>query len=118
MVATKIILLELKNIAEIEIVKNTSKSGKKITEQDKIFKMISEINKNTKNIGKESISDQPVNINDYIIVKFHHKNSEGNPSIAYLYNYKGGVSYIEQPYSGIWKLKEELFENISSELTK
>lgn len=113
----KITLPEPKNIAEIEIVNNTSKSDKKITEQDEISKIISEIKENIKNTGKESVSGQPVNIDDYIIIKFHHENTVGNPSIAYLYNDKG-ISYIEQPYSGIWRLKEEIFENISSDLTK
>lgn len=113
----KITLPEPKNIAEIEIMNNTSKSDKKITEQDGISKMISEIKENTKNTSKKSVSDQPVNIDDYIIIKFHHVDAEESPSIAYLYNYKG-IIYIEQPYSGIWRLKEQIFENISSDLTK
>ncbi|MDK7355941.1 DUF5301 domain-containing protein [Peptoniphilus harei] len=43
---------------------------------------------NTEDTGKESVNDQPTNINDYLIVKFHHKNAEESPSVAYLYKGK------------------------------
>lgn len=113
----KITLPEAENIAEIEIVKNISESGTKISEQDEISTMIRVINENTKNTGKESVSDQPVNIEDYIIIKFHHKNAEGSPSVAYLYHDKG-KGYIEQPYSGIWNLDEEVFDSIRKRLSQ
>ena len=44
--------------------------------------------------GKESVNDQPTNIDDYIIVKFHHKNEEGSSSIVYLYKDKNS-RYVE-----------------------
>lgn len=113
----KISLPKPKNIVEIEIVQNNSDKSKKIIERDEISKIIGEIKENTKNTGQESITDQPANIDNYIVVKIHHKNAEGNPSVAYLYKDKG-ISYIEQPYSGIWKLKEEIFDNISSKLNQ
>lgn len=109
----KISLPEPKNITEIEIIKNTSENIKTITKQDEISKIILEIKKNTKNTGRQSVGDQPTNIDDFIIIKFHHDDAEDSQSIAYIYNDKN-ISYIEQPYSGIWILKEEIFENISS----
>lgn len=78
---------------------------------------VEDIEENTNDTGKESVNGQPTNINDYIIVKFHHKNEEGSLSIAYLYKDKNN-SYVEQTYSGIWKLKEETFDRISSNLMK
>lgn len=108
----KITLPEPKDISGIEVVDNTSEVAKRFTEQDEISKIIGKIKDNTKNTGKESVSDKPVNIDRYIIIKFHHKNAEISPSIAYLYNDKG-ISYIEQPYSGIWELKEEEYDEIS-----
>lgn len=113
----KITLPEPEKISEIEIMKNTSENGAKITEQDEISEMIREIKENTKSTGKESINDQPVNIDDYIIIKFIDENAEVNPEIAYLYKDKN-MSYIEQPYSGIWKLKKEIYEDISSNVIK
>lgn len=113
----KISLPEPDDITEIEIMKNTSSSGVKIENQDRISKLIAEIKENTNNTGKESINDQPINIDEYLIIKFHHKNAEGGSSSIYLYKDKK-ISYVEQPYSGIWKLKEEIFDRISSNLIK
>ena len=89
----------------------------KIENQNEISKIIAEIKENTNNTGKESINDQPTNIDEFIIIKFHHKNAECNPSIAYLYQNKNS-SYFEQPYSGIGKLSEEISNSISSNLNK
>lgn len=97
--------------------KNTSEESLKIEDQEEISGIIEEIKENTNDTGKESINDQPTNINDYIIVKFHHKNAEENPSVVYLYKDKN-TSYVEQPYSGIWKLREETFDEISGKLIK
>ena len=113
----KIVLPKAEEIKEVEIMKNTSENSLKIENQDEISGIIEDIEENTNDTGKESVNDQPTNFNDYIIVKFHHKNEEGSLSIAYLYKDKNN-SYVEQPYSGIWKLKEETFDRISSNLMK
>ena len=97
--------------------KNNSEDSLKIDNQDEISSIISEIKDNTNDTGKESVNDQPTNINDYLILNFHHKNAEESPSVAYLYKNKNS-SYVEQPYSGIWKLKEETFDRISSNFIK
>ncbi|MGF0040305.1 DUF5301 domain-containing protein [Peptoniphilaceae bacterium SGI.131] len=109
----EIVLPEEKEITEIEIMENLSESIVKITEQNEIAQIINIIKENTKNTGKESVSDQPVNVNSFFIIKFYHKKQEGNPSIAYLYKYKD-KAYVEQPYSGIWKLNDESFDSIIS----
>ena len=113
----KINLPKAEEIKEIEIMKTTSEESLKIENQDEISGIIEEIKENTNDTGKESVNDQPTNIKDYIIVKFHHKNAEGSPSLVYLYKNKNS-SYIEQPYAGIWKLREETFDRITSNLTK
>ncbi|EFA89797.1 DUF5301 domain-containing protein [Peptoniphilus lacrimalis] len=113
----KINLPKSEEIKEIEIMKNNSEDSLKIDNQDEISSIISEIKDNTNDTGKESVNDQPTNINDYLIFKFHHKNAEDSSSIAYLYKDKN-ISYIEQPYSGIWKLREEIFDKISGNLIK
>ena len=113
----KINLPKAEEIKEIEIMKNNSEDSLKIYNQDEISSIISEIKDNTNDTGKESVNDQPTNINDYLILKFHHKNAEGSPSVAYLYKNKNS-SYVEQPYSGIWKLKEETFNRISRNFIK
>lgn len=113
----KIVLPKAEEIKEIEIMKNTSEEILKIENKDEIFGIIADIEENTKDTGKESVNDQPTNINDYLIVKFHHKNTEDSPSVVYLYKDKNS-SYVEQPYAGIWKLREETFDRISSNLIK
>ena len=113
----KIVLPKAEEIKEIEIMKNTSEESLKIENQDEISGIIEEIKENTNNSGKESVNDQPTNIKDYIILKFHHKNAEASPSIAYVYKDKNS-RYVEQPYAGIWKLREETFDRISSHLMK
>lgn len=113
----KINLPKAEEVKEIEIMKNTSEYSLKIENKDEIYGIIEDIEENTNDTGKKSVNDQPTNINDYIIVKFHHKNEEGSSSITYLYKDKNN-SYVEQPYSGIWKLREETFDRISSNLMK
>ena len=113
----KINLPKAEEIKEIEITKNTSEESLKIENQDEISGIIEGIKENTNDTGRESVNDQPTNIKDYIIVKFHHKNAEGSPSLVYLYKDKNS-SYVEQPYAGIWKLREETFDRITSNLIK
>ena len=111
----KITLPELEKITEIEIIKNTSERGKKVTGKEEISKIISELKDNSESTKKESVSDEPTNTEDYICIKFYHDNEDDSPSIVYLYKDKDD-SFIEQPYSGIWKLKNEIFDNISENL--
>ena len=113
----KINLPKAEEVKEIEIMKNTSEECLKIENKDEISGIIEDIEENTNDTGRESVNDQPTNINDYLIIKFHYKNVEGSPSIAYLYKDKS-ISYVEQPYSGIWKLREEIFDKISGNLIK
>ena len=107
--------IELEKITEIEIIKNTSERGKKVTGKEEISKIISELKDNSESTKKESVSDEPTNTEDYICIKFYHDNADDSPSIVYLYKDKDD-SFIEQPYSGIWKLKNEIFDNISENL--
>ena len=75
------------------------------------------MNDNSKGTNEESVNDQPTNVEEYITIKFHHKISEDNPSIVYLYDKKGNY-YLEQPYSGIWKLKDEVYDEINEKINK
>lgn len=84
----KIILPKAEEVKEIEIMKNTSEDRLKIENQDEIFGIIADIEKNTKDTGKKSVNNQPTNINYYLIVKFHHINTEDSPSVDYLYKGK------------------------------
>lgn len=107
----EIVLPEAKNITEIKIMYNASETANKIIDEKEISKLISDIKNNSKGTNAKSVNDQPTNIENYIIVKFYHKGEEKSPSVAYLYQ-KNGNSYVEQPYQGIWDLKEEIFNNI------
>ena len=113
----KINLPKAEEIKEIEIMKNASEESLKIEDQKEISDIIADIEENTNDTGRESVNDQPTNIDDYLIIKFHHENTEDSPSIAYVYKDKNS-RYVEQPYAGIWELREETFDRISRHLTK
>ena len=106
---------EAKEITEIEIMENPSGNTVKITEQDEIAKIVHDIKENTKDTGEKSYNDQPTNIKNFLTVSFYYNNPEGNPEVVYLYENKN-KTYAEQPYSGIWKIKEEVFKEISGKL--
>ena len=107
----EISLPEAKDITEIEITENPSGNTVKITEQDKIAKIVNDIKENTKDTGGKSYNDQPTNIIIFLTVSFYYNNTEGNPEVIYLYENKN-KTYAEQPYSGIWKIKKEVFKEI------
>lgn len=111
----EISLPEAKDITEIEITENPSGNTVKITEQDEIAKIVNDIKENTKDTGGKSIHDQPVNIKNFLTVSFYYNNAEGNPEVVYLYENRN-KTYAEQPYSGIWKIKKEVFKEISGKL--
>ena len=58
------------------MMKNTSEESLKIENQEEISGIIADIEENTNATGRGSVNDQPTNIDDYLIIKFHHKNAE------------------------------------------
>lgn len=100
---------------EIEILKNTSETGKVITDKQQIAQMIADLQNNTKPTRQESVNDHPTNIDRYILIRFHSTSSELSPSVAYLYR-KMDTCYLEQPYSGIWKLEASVLDAIAADL--
>ena len=111
----EISLPEAKEITEIEITENPSGNTVKITEQDEIAKIVKDIKENTKDTGGESYHEQPANIKKFLAVSFYYNNTEGNWGVVYLYENRN-KTYAEQPYSGIWKIKKEVFKEISGKL--
>ena len=111
----EISLPEAKDITEIEITENPSGTTVKITEQDEIAKIVKDIKENTKDTGGESYHEQPANIKKFLAVSFYYNNTEGNWEVVYLYENRN-KTYAEQPYSGIWKIKKEVFKEISGKL--
>ena len=111
----EISLPEAKDITEIEITENPSGNTVKITEQDEIAKIVKDIKENTKDTGGESYHESPANIKNFLAVSFYYNNTEGNWGVVYLYENRN-KTYAEQPYSGIWKIKKEVFKEISGKL--
>ena len=111
----EISLPEAKEITEMEITENPSGNTVKITDQDEIAKIVKDIKENTKDTGGKSYYDQPVNIKNFLAVSFYYNNTEGNWGVVYLYENRN-KTYAEQPYSGIWKIKKEVFKEISGKL--
>lgn len=111
----EISLPEAKDITEIEITENPSGNIVKITEQDEIAKIVNDIKENTKDTGGKSYHESPANIKNFLAVSFYYNNTEGNWGVVYLYENRN-KTYAEQPYSGIWKIKKEIFKEISGKL--
>ena len=111
----EISLPEAKDITEMEITENPSGNTVKITDQDEIAKIVKDIKENTKDTGGESYHEQPANIKKFLAVSFYYNNTEGNWEVVYLYENRN-KTYAEQPYSGIWKIKKEVFKEISGKL--
>ena len=111
----EISLPEAKDITEMEITENPSGNTVKITEQDEIAKIVKDIKENTKDTGGKSYHEQPANIKKFLAVSFYYNNTEGNWGVVYLYENRN-KTYAEQPYSGIWKIKKEVFKEISGKL--
>lgn len=111
----EISLPEAKDITEIEITENPSGNTVKITEQDEIAKIVKDIKENTKDTGGKSYNEHPANIKKFLAVSFYYNNTERNWEVVYLYENRN-KTYAEQPYSGIWKIKKEVFKEISGKL--
>ena len=106
----KLILPEPETISVIALQKKISEDVKIITKREEISKLIENIQKQSKSTTFESVTDQPTNVKDYIIIKFYHQNEE-NDSVAYLYTMKE-KQYIEQPYAGIWEVNPDIANRI------
>ena len=111
----EISLPEAKEITEIEITENPSGTTVKSRNRMKQLKIVNDIKENTKDTGGKSYNDQPTNIKNFLAVSFYYNNPEGNPEVVYLYENRK-KTYAEQPYSGIWKIKKEVFKEISGKL--
>ena len=106
----KLILPEPETISVISLQKKTSEDVKTITKREEISKLIKEIQKQSTSTTLESVNDQPINVKDYIIIKFTHQNEEKD-SVVYLYTMKE-KQYIEQPFVGIWQVSPDIANRI------
>ncbi|KXU14669.1 hypothetical protein SORDD17_01341 [Streptococcus oralis] len=106
----KLILPEPETISGIYLQKSISGDVKIMNKKDDISKLIKELQKQSKSTTLESVNDQPINVKDYIIIKFLHQNEESD-SVAYLYTMKE-KQYIEQPYAGIWEVNPDIANRI------
>ena len=108
-------LPDARQLSSIEIMQSTGQSGKTYTTQEEMSTFIRCLQENASKTCLESVNDQPVNIEDYIIVRLIHSGPENSASIAYLYT-KKGTAYLEQPYAGIWTFNNETFDQISRQV--
>lgn len=76
---------------------------------NEIKNIIDSIKSKSKKTNKESLNDTPTNVDYYIKLEFFYAKS--GSSIAYVYKTKDKY-YIEQPYSGIWEITQESYDNI------
>lgn len=82
-----------------------------ITDNKELKNIIDSIKSNSKKTNNESVNDTPTNVDYYIKLEFSH--AKGESSVAYSYKIKDKY-YIEQPYSGIWEITQESYDNIDT----
>ena len=102
--AEDIIRVDFKEIEKVEMLKE-DKIYSSLDKEDKIKEFLEYLNKNSRKTSKESVNDQPTNIDKYITIKIKYKDSNKNNSTIYYY-VKNNASYLEQPYRGIWKINK------------
>lgn len=73
--------------------------------------LIDLLNKEAQWTKKESVNDQPTNIDDYMILEFYENPPQDNPKKVTLYQSKGKY-YVEEAYQGIWEMSQEAYEQI------
>lgn len=101
-------------IHHISIAKNqTPESSSLLNDKNSIAEFVNIITTSTEKTRKESVNDQPANVAQYYIIRFHGAESEFISDIMFLYS-SNGCYYIEQPYSGIWKMPRSDFEKCIS----
>lgn len=109
---------DLDYIKVIEVDKKTKSEKEviKIEKNDYIKNFIDTVSSATKT-KKESISDEPTNIEKYLKVSFYHKEAKNSPSIMYIYKSRDYTEekyfYFEQPYTGVFKIKKDKLKNIN-----
>ena len=108
--------LDYINVTEVDKKTKSEREVIKIEKEEDVKIFIDSVSSATK-IKKESISDEPTNIEKYLKVSFYHKEAKNSPSIMYIYKSKDYTDkkyiYLEQPYSGIFKIKSEKLKDIN-----
>ncbi|MFT4445067.1 DUF5301 domain-containing protein [Parvimonas sp. G1967] len=108
--------LDYINVMEIDKKTKTEKDKIKIEKEKDVKDFIDSISSATKT-KKESISDEPTNIEKYLKVSFYHKEAKNSPSIMYIYKSRDYTEekyfYFEQPYTGVFKIKKDKLKNIN-----
>ena len=108
--------LDYINVIEVDKKMKTEKEKTKIEKEEDIKTFIDSVSSATKT-KKESLSDEPTNVDKYLKVSFYHKDAKDSPSIMYVYKSKDYTEdkyfYLEQPYKGIFRIKKEKVKNIN-----
>lgn len=110
----EIVLPKADNVERIELISEKESGAVKvetIEKEEDIAKIIDALGKESRYVHKESVNDQPTNVEDYITLKIHPKNTEDNPGVLYLYP-EGKDKFMEQPYEGIWSIPEATYEKV------
>lgn len=108
--------LDYINVTEVDKKTKSEKEVIKIEKDDDIKNFIDTVSSATKT-KKESISDEPTNIDKYFKVSLYHKDAKNSPSIMYIYKSRDYTEekyfYFEQPYTGVFKIKKDKLKNIN-----
>lgn len=76
--------LDYINVTEVDKKTKSEREVIKIEKEEDVKIFIDSVSSATK-IKKESISDEPTNIEKYLKVSFYHKEAKNSPSIMYIY---------------------------------
>lgn len=109
---------DLESIKVTEVIKEKKEERDivNINKEEDINNFIDSVSSATKT-KQSSISDTPTNVDKYFIISLNHKDSKNNDSKFYIYKSKkysdDKYVYLEQPYTGIFRIKKEKLKNIN-----
>lgn len=113
----KLILPLPEDVEEIEITNIQTDETAVLESKEEISSLINDLAGNSKNTGKESVNDEPTNVEGYLWIAFLNKEGEPDPNVVFVY-IKDGAYYLEQPYVGIWETNAETYDKIKRDFTK
>ncbi|HHW95025.1 MAG TPA: DUF5301 domain-containing protein [Mogibacterium sp.] len=105
------------DIEEIEITNIQTDETAVLKSKEEISALINTLADNSKNTGKESVNDEPTNVEGYFWIAFLNKEGEPDPNVVFVY-IKDDAYYLEQPYIGIWETDIETYDKIKGRFTK
>lgn len=108
--------LNISKAADLQSISISKESVQtEITDMQEIEDMIFVLDGNGRTTKKESVNDNPVDVEQFIKLELRSRNEKDTLSVMYLYE-ENGRYYLEQPYNGIYQISGDEYNGISKYL--